>query len=47
MLWTDVFQSLLMFAALFAVLAKGGLDAGGFGNILSSAYAGGRVEFLR
>jgi len=46
-LWTDVFQSLLMFAAVFAVLIKGSIDAGGLTQVLNTAYNGGRLEFFR
>lgn len=43
---TDVFQSLLMFAAIYCVIVKGVIDAGGFSNIWEIANQGGRIEFL-
>ncbi|XP_071550555.1 putative sodium-dependent multivitamin transporter [Panulirus ornatus] len=44
-LMTDVFQSLLMFAAVFAVITRGVMDYG-FGNILKIADEGSRLEFF-
>ncbi|GIX67599.1 putative sodium-dependent multivitamin transporter [Caerostris darwini] len=43
-LWTDVFQALLMFLGIFAILIKGFLDIG-FSNVYSLAYEGGRLAF--
>lgn len=43
---TDVFQSLLMFGAIFSVIFCAVARAGGFGPIWDTAYAGGRLEFL-
>ncbi|GIX71120.1 putative sodium-dependent multivitamin transporter [Caerostris extrusa] len=43
-LWTDVFQALLMFLGIFAILIKGFLDIG-FNNVYSLAYEGGRLAF--
>ncbi|GAB6020228.1 Sodium-coupled monocarboxylate transporter 1, variant 2 [Chamberlinius hualienensis] len=45
-LWTDVFQSLLMFAAVFAVIIKGISDMG-FSTILQIAQDGQRLEFFK
>ncbi|GFY62153.1 putative sodium-dependent multivitamin transporter [Trichonephila inaurata madagascariensis] len=42
-LWADVFQAVLMFAALFAVIIKGFLLLGGIGNIFEIANEGGRL----
>nr|CAD7424583.1 unnamed protein product [Timema monikensis] len=42
---TDVFQSLLMFAAVFLVIIKGAIDVGGLGEIWRIAKEGGRLEF--
>ncbi|XP_077555201.1 putative sodium-dependent multivitamin transporter [Haemaphysalis longicornis] len=44
-LWTDLFQSILMFAAMFAVVAVGTYRMGGVYNVWSEAQAGGRIEF--
>uniref|UniRef100_A0A6B2EGH4 Putative sodium/solute symporter n=1 Tax=Phlebotomus kandelakii TaxID=1109342 RepID=A0A6B2EGH4_9DIPT len=43
---TDVFQSLLMFAAVFSIIIVAGITAGGFGEIWRVAEEGGRIEFL-
>ncbi|GFR26141.1 putative sodium-dependent multivitamin transporter, partial [Trichonephila clavata] len=42
-LWADVFQSILMYAALFAVIIKGFLTLGGDENIFKIANKGGRL----
>ncbi|CAB3384428.1 Hypothetical predicted protein [Cloeon dipterum] len=42
---TDVFQSLLMFAAVYCVIIKGTIDAGGLDKVWQIAYDGGRIEF--
>ncbi|CAD5126563.1 DgyrCDS14658 [Dimorphilus gyrociliatus] len=44
-MWTDSFQIITMFAGLIAILVKGSLDFGGFGNIWRINEEGGRVEF--
>lgn len=41
---TDVFQSFLMFAAIFLVIISGLIHAGGFANIFKAASEGGRLE---
>ncbi|XP_063222396.1 putative sodium-dependent multivitamin transporter isoform X7 [Bacillus rossius redtenbacheri] len=43
--FTDFFQSLLMFAAVFAVIIKGAMDAGGLKEIWRIAGEGGRLQF--
>lgn len=43
---TDVFQSILMFVAIFIVIFSGLYQAGGFANIFKAAQEGGRLEFL-
>lgn len=43
---TDVFQSLLMFAAVAAVLTRGVMDFG-VSRIFSIASEGGRLEFFK
>ncbi|KAF8763830.1 putative sodium-dependent multivitamin like protein [Argiope bruennichi] len=45
-LWTDVFQSILMFLALLSVIVKGSIDVGGFPEVLSIAEKGGRLNFF-
>lgn len=44
---TDVFQSLLMFGAVFSVIFCAVARAGGFGPIWNTAYNGERLEFLK
>lgn len=44
-MWTDSFQICMMFAGLIAVLVKGSIDEGGFGNIWKYLEEGDRVEF--
>jgi len=39
------FQSLLMFAAVYVVIIKGTLDAGGLGVVWEIAVNGSRIEF--
>ncbi|KAF8788896.1 putative sodium-dependent multivitamin like protein [Argiope bruennichi] len=46
-LWTDLFQSLLMFSAVFAVIAKGTIDVGGFSEVWRLADEGKRIEFFK
>lgn len=44
---TDVFQSLLMFAAVFTVIISGLFKAGGFSEIFRVASEGGRLELWK
>ncbi|GFT24638.1 putative sodium-dependent multivitamin transporter [Nephila pilipes] len=46
-LWTDMFQAVLMFAALFAIIIKGCLLLGGIGKIFEIANEGGRLVLPR
>lgn len=46
-LLTDVFQSILMFAAVFTVIISGVISAGGFGEIFKVASEGGRLELWK
>lgn len=43
-LWTDVFQAILMYICLIAILIKGCMDIGGIGNVYRIAKEGGRLE---
>ena len=45
-LMTDLFQSLLMFAAIFSVIICTTIDAGGLGPILENAQLRGRIQFF-
>lgn len=42
-LWTDVYQSFLMYICLFVIYFKGCADHGGISNIFKEAYTGGRI----
>ncbi|XP_065219448.1 putative sodium-dependent multivitamin transporter [Planococcus citri] len=42
---TDLFQTLLMFAAVFAIIIVTAIDANGFEQIYDVANAGGRIQF--
>lgn len=44
---TDVFQSVLMFVAVFIVIISGLIDAGGFGEIFRVADEGKRLELWK
>lgn len=43
---TDVFQSILMFAAVYSIIVYAGIKAGGLGDIWRVAEEGNRLEFL-
>lgn len=45
-LWTDLFQSLLMYIAMIAVVIVGTYNMGGLGNVWQEAVNGGRIEFF-
>lgn len=42
---TDIFQSLLMYVAIFSVIICAAVKAGGLGPIWAAAQDGGRIEF--
>lgn len=44
---TDVFQSLLMFAAIFSVIICASIHTGGIRPIWETARKGGRLEFFK
>lgn len=44
---TDVFQSLLMFAAIYSVIVCAAIHAGGIQPIWDRARQGGRLEFFK
>jgi Na+/proline symporter len=46
-MWTDAFQIIMMFAGLIAILIKGSIDHGGFGNIFNYLSEGQRIEFFK
>ncbi|GFT80531.1 putative sodium-dependent multivitamin transporter [Nephila pilipes] len=45
-LWTDLFQGLMMYSAVFVVIAKGTIDAGGFSEVWRLADEGQRIQFF-
>ncbi|GFY76824.1 sodium-coupled monocarboxylate transporter 2 [Trichonephila inaurata madagascariensis] len=45
-LWTDLFQSLIMLSAASAVCIKGTLDVGGLSEVLRIAEEGQRIQFF-
>lgn len=45
-IWTDLFQVLMMFAAMFAVAIKGIADEGGIEKVWMTNYNGSRIEFF-
>ncbi|ELT92965.1 hypothetical protein CAPTEDRAFT_169293 [Capitella teleta] len=45
-MWTDVFQIIMMVCGLMAVLIQGLIDHGGFSNIIEKAREGGRLHFI-
>ena len=46
-MWTDVFQAVMMFSGLVAILIRGSLLHGGFGKIWQLNYEGHRIEFFK
>lgn len=42
-IWTDVFQSLLMFGSMVAIVIAGTLRVGGLANVMNAAKEGGRL----
>ncbi|XP_050403134.1 sodium-dependent multivitamin transporter [Patella vulgata] len=45
-IWTDVFQSLVMFSGMAAILIKGTIDAGGADAVWNKAMDGGRFNLF-
>ncbi|CAN7997545.1 unnamed protein product, partial [Ixodes pacificus] len=45
-LWTDLFQSLLMYIAMIAVVVVGTYNLGGLDKVWQEAQEGGRIEFF-
>lgn len=46
-LWTDVFQSFLMFFSMLAIIIKGSIDVGGLNVVFERAMNGSRLEFFK
>ncbi|XP_048730498.1 sodium-coupled monocarboxylate transporter 1-like [Ostrea edulis] len=45
-IWTDVFQTLVMFAGMLAVFIQGCIKVGGLGEMWNINYEGGRINFF-
>ncbi|CAK8690688.1 sodium-coupled monocarboxylate transporter 1-like [Clavelina lepadiformis] len=45
-IWTDVFQAILMITGFIAVIIQGSINFNGFSNIWKAAEAGGRIDFV-
>ncbi|KTG39050.1 hypothetical protein cypCar_00006233 [Cyprinus carpio] len=46
-IWTDVFQMIIMLSGFVAVIARGAVLQGGFAKIWNDSYHGGRLETFR
>ena len=46
-MWTDTFQSIIMFGSFIAILVKGVIDAGGVQNVFEANYNSSRIEFFK
>lgn len=46
-LWTDLFQSLLMYIAMISVVVVGTYNLGGLDKVWQEAQEGGRIEFFK
>ncbi|CAL1266319.1 unnamed protein product [Larinioides sclopetarius] len=45
--WTDFFQSLIMYGSILVIVIKGTIDLGGFDVVWQKSFEGGRIEFWR
>ncbi|CAK8690687.1 sodium-coupled monocarboxylate transporter 1-like [Clavelina lepadiformis] len=45
-IWTDVFQAILMITGFIAVIIQGSINFNGFSNIWKAAEEGGRIDFV-
>lgn len=46
-MWTDVFQTLIMFLGMLAVVIMGLIEVGGWSNMWAAIERGNRVEFFK
>ncbi len=46
-MWTDTFQTVMMFGSFLAVIIKGNYDAGGASVIFDENYKSGRIELFK
>jgi Na+/proline symporter len=44
--WSDVFQTTVLFGSLFSIIIKGKINNGGVKNVWESSYQTGRMEFF-
>lgn len=45
--WTDFFQSLMMYASIIVIVVKGAFDLGGIDVVWQKSLDGQRIEFFR
>jgi Na+/proline symporter len=45
-IWTDVFQVIVMFSGVILVITKGTIDVGGFNEVINISQKGGRLELF-
>lgn len=45
-IWTDVFQTVIMLAGLLAAIIQGSIETGGIVSVWNEAQKGGRIEFF-
>ncbi|XP_076464575.1 sodium-coupled monocarboxylate transporter 1-like isoform X2 [Babylonia areolata] len=46
-IWTDAFQTVIVFIGMATVLIKGMMTVGGFSKMIDISYEGGRMEFAQ
>ena len=46
-MWTDVFQVIIMFGSMLIVIIKGAVDVGGNAFIFKTVKNGSRLEFFK
>ena len=46
-MWTDTFQTIVMFGSFLAVIIKGNNDIGGAKKVFDVNYQGGRIELFK
>lgn len=46
-MWTDTFQTFVMFGSFLAVIIKGSLDAGGKEKVFEIAQNNSRIELFK
>ena len=46
-IWTDVFQAVVMLMGFLAVTIQGSIDLGGFSNAWRIAEENGRIDFIQ